>query len=241
MKVVAGLAWYDEQPSFLAATIASLKGVVDHVVAVDGSYYLYPRGRRSSGAEQHRVIVEATYGAGLGLSLHVPSDRWLGNELEKRNYLLDACKLVCDDERDWIFCLDADEVVTTAPAGFREQLERAEEDVAGVTFWNRHPVENVSEMARQFWWRREDRLLRHRVMWRALSDLRVVGAHYCYLAGGDRLLRGAYGQSGEEPCVDLWDFEVEHRHDYRDLDRNQSALKYAELRDTSGAERPVGT
>jgi hypothetical protein len=42
MSVVGLISWWDESPTWLAASITSLGRFCDHVVALDGRYALYP-------------------------------------------------------------------------------------------------------------------------------------------------------------------------------------------------------
>ena len=239
MKVIAALCWYDEQPSFLAATIASLKGFADHLVAVDGAYFLYPQGKPASDLAQRQVILEACYGAGIGCTLHTPASVYLGNEVEKRNLSIQLALAVAESDDDWIFVIDADEVVTSIPFDTLDRLAATDLDVAGVSLWNRWPQNHMpAELAKMYYWPREETMLNHRVIFRALGDFRIEGAHYVYKGHGEKLLRFSGSAGRQEPCLDLNDFKIEHRHDYRFVERNAIAHRYYERRDEYQIEKP---
>ena len=137
-RLIALLCWYEEAPQWLAATVASLRGVCDHVIAADGTYPGFPDARvyPRSGREQAEVITETAYACNLGLTLISPRDVWEGGEVEKRNAMFDYAKIV-GDPGDWVLIVDADEVVTAAPPDLRAQLTApphgSPRDSAGVT------------------------------------------------------------------------------------------------------------
>ncbi len=95
MRLIGILSWYDERPDWLAATVASLaKAQVSHLVAVDGRYALYPDSRPSSPGVQHDAIVETCRGAGMGLTMHIPTEPWAGNEVAKRTFCFELAETV---------------------------------------------------------------------------------------------------------------------------------------------------
>jgi hypothetical protein len=74
VRLIAALSWFDESPAWLSELVASLaRAEVDHVVALDGSYALFPGAEAWSGTEQHDAIVHTARGCGMGCTLHVPS------------------------------------------------------------------------------------------------------------------------------------------------------------------------
>jgi len=70
VKLVALLTWYDEPSWCLTELVASLAAAgIDHLVAVDGAYMLYPLARPQSPGEQAQAILAAAQGASVGVSL----------------------------------------------------------------------------------------------------------------------------------------------------------------------------
>jgi hypothetical protein len=134
VKLVAIMSFFDEQPAFLTAAVSSMAlAEVDHLVAIDGPYALYPDSMRRarSNLEQTAAIVGAAHGIGVGLTLHTPNRPWLGNEIEKRNALFDIARVALPDltSDDWFVIVDSDEYIEKG-AGTKAALAEAFEDVA---------------------------------------------------------------------------------------------------------------
>jgi hypothetical protein len=233
VRLVAMLNVYEESPQFLAAYVASLaKANVEHLVVCDGAYQLFPDGltRPRSGPEQTEIIVESAHVLNIGVTIHRPKTAWRGNEVAKRNHLVQLA-LQETEESDWLLQLDADELVTSTPPDLSRRLEETEADVAGVYFfqrnvrdmqtpgWDSAPVFNPEQMVSGFYG--------HRILFRAQRDLHIEGAHYGYVANGVHLRGVEHETTG---CLWLNDFKVEHRHDYRMPSRNIAATEYYELR-----------
>lgn len=244
-RVCALLSWYDESPLWLAATVASLAGLADHLVAVDGAYALFPGGEARSPVEQHEAIVEAAAAARLGLTLHVPTERWAGNEVEKRNATVELARQVADEDW-WLFVIDADMVVAHAE-GVRQALAEAPEDVAAyelVTRDDPHRNETVAKYARESLWQKQSRQPL-RGIYRALPHLRFEGAHYVVRADcpGEpaRYLWGREDLHALAPAADVrLELRVEHRSHLRDRERADQARGYYRVRDELGFEHPLG-
>jgi len=133
VRLVAIMSFWDENPAWLGAAVASLhKAEVDHLVAVDGPYALFPGSmhRWQSRLPQLEAIVAAAHAIEIGLTLHVPTGPWMGNEVEKRNFLFDLGRAAVPDmtSEDWFFIIDSDEEVTRG-AGTKDVLADAVEDV----------------------------------------------------------------------------------------------------------------
>lgn len=240
-KVCALLSWYDESPIWLAATVGSLAGVADHLVAVDGAYALFPSARARSPVEQHEAIVAAAAAARLGLTLFAPREPWLGNEVEKRNVTLQLAGTVADDGW-WLLVIDGDEVVTHAN-GFRYELAACEQRVA--TYGHMHrldPAENphVAEMARDVLWPRLS-LQKRRCLYRFDRSLRYEGAHFVVVVDGDdggpAYLWGDEQLHPLEPAFDVSrSLQIEHRNRLRDRERAEHARHYYRVRDACRVE-----
>lgn len=240
MKIVGCLSWYDESPSWLAASVASTCRFADHLVAVDGAYALFPGAEPRSGTEQYDAIRETAHALGRGLTIHTPDDVWWGNEVQKRNAMLRLALQVADSSDDWLFIFDADVVVGSFPADLRELLCEAETfNVAGVSLVERYDLQEWPEVIREFDVPSRSVVPLHRMFYRALPDLRVVGTHWQYVAGkGDerRILWGP-AELGPEDALDLSMFRAEHRSNLRDMGRKKRSLGYYAQRDALGIER----
>lgn len=253
MKLVGLLPWYMENPTWLSACVASLARCCDHLIAVDGAYFLFPGSseRPNSGSEQAEAIVETAHGAGLAVTLHVPREPFFGNEVEKRTLMLQLAQTVVEPERDWLLSVDADMVLSKIDDGFRGKLEQVEDqDVATYRlFWldDRHSTQVAQGVDPGPDIRPGS--TPHRSLFRALHNMRVEGAHYCYV--GDRhheLEPGRvetetvyyWGKPDFEPlrdAADLTDYlHVEHRHAHRSQQRMLAAANYYERRDRLSVE-----
>jgi hypothetical protein len=217
MNVVALLSWYDEDPAWLAETTASLSKLCDHVVAMDGAYALFPDALRKPTSEpgQGEVIARTARGCGMAATIHTPSGPWWGNEVEKRDRMLELGMAVAD-AGDWFLSIDADEVLATAPSGVRDDLHETDKNVAQVTFWEReygkYPI---------------------RRLFRAQFGMRISGAHYRVVVG-DRVLVDHGGV--EEPALNLPDVVLEHRGGLRSESRRRQKAQYNADRDQLGVE-----
>lgn len=215
MKVVGLLSFYDEKANHLSASVGSLcRAGVDHVVAMDGAYQLYPDGTGYSGPEQHEAIRQACHDHGTGCTIVTPPGVWAGNEIEKRTALFRVGHALCDPYTDWMFVIDADEQITHA-SDWRDQLEHTTRDVGAVL----HGEPGVRPRS-------------ERRLFRAHPDgIRVHGAHYFYIDGEQRVLWGP-GQIDRE----LVDIQMLHRPRARTEARNIARNVYYEMRLQANAE-----
>jgi len=210
MRVVGLLSWYEEPAPWLAATVASLAQLCDHVIAADGPYAQFPGALRkpASGSEQADTIAHTAEGAGIGCTIHVPRSPWWGGEVEKRDWMFRAAELVTT-EADWLLVIDADEVLTQVPPDTRSLLEASDKDVAELRIWDRDGSEVLDR-----------RLLR------AVRGLKVEGAHYVWTTPDGKVLRGNQTLQELAPAEPLWDVRVEHRYRHRDENRQASKRDY---------------
>lgn len=226
MRLTACLSFYDEHPAWLAATAASLAKIgCDHLVAFDGAYMLLPEGKGRSATAQQQALIEVTHGLDMGITLHAPKRPWQGNEVEKRAAMFAAAVPISD----WIIIVDADEVITSAPADFKKQLADTDLDVAECVLYQHHepestpapdimPLETCTPL---------------RILFRALPDLTVTGNHYTYVAG-DKVLWGNGGNL--EPALNMHDLRVEHRTHLRAKARKDRQEAYYARRRELGVE-----
>ena len=235
-RIIGLLSFYDEPVADLTACVQSLHAAgVDHVVACDGAFALYPDGKPASHPNQHAALVLACRQLGVGLTLHVPSEVWAGNEVQKRSFTFSLGWAVARDG-DWFWVMDADQVVTRVPPDFKERLAATEYDAAAVEF-----LDVVALRANQRDW---PACFDVRDLFRA-QEIRVETNHCTYIAGDGRLLWGGNGDiktehagAKLEPCLDLTDVvRVEHRPDRRPSDRQLGKLQYYARRDEEKVER----
>lgn len=207
--IVALLSWWDETPARLTRCVVPLARFCDHLVAVDGAYQAMPGAELSprSPGPQADAVVAGCDGAGLGVTLHRPAAPWYGDEVAKRSFMFKAAGLVCEPG-DWLFVIDADEIVREVPADVHDRLAG---DVATVEI-----TDGVgSSLARRFF--------------RWDPSLRVEGAHCVYVTD-TRVLWGP----GEEACGHVAGFRLEHQH--VEGERRARQLAYYERRDRYGLE-----
>ena len=218
MRIIAILSWFNERPSWLAGSVASLAKVgVSHCVAVDGAYLLYPEGRGFSAPEQHAAIVETCRALDIGLTLHVPQEPWIGNEVEKRTAAIRLAEAFAEPNVDWYYMHDADHFVLSA-MGHQQALKETECDVAECRFAEDYGSLHCNAPIRVFF--------------RAIPGLIYDGNHYTPRTPDGRDLH-----HGCEPALDLgFRMEVHHRTAERDPYRKESQQVYYRRRDELGAE-----
>lgn len=191
--------------------------------------------------------METARGSGIGCTVHSPRGPWAGNEVEKRTFMFQAGNLVAEPLEDWFLCIDADEVVSSAPVDLLDVLSSSEHDVAGATFCSPHDphqTESKSLVVRHIDWPTTEQQ-GHRVLFRALPSLRVEGTHAFYVAENEHEqtvhLRGTVDRPSLSEYEDIPELKIDHRHEFRDKARKDAALAYYELRDRLGAESPLVT
>lgn len=219
MRLVALMSYYDEKPSWLREVILATRLLgVEHLVALDGAYALFPDGSASSPESNHRAIAKACDTAGIDLTHVVPTDVWRGNEVEKRTRLFQLAETVTTDQ-DWYVIVDADEVVTHAD-GFREALESTDKDVGTVELWDKKVSGRLESV-------------RLPVMFRAQRGIQVVGSHCTYRCNGVTL----WGKYGVEKAP-MADFPVRMKHKTKERAprRYAASMSYYDIRDRAGIE-----
>lgn len=238
MKVIGLMAWYEELPNWLAATVASASKICDHIIAVDGAYGLYPDGRHRSGAMQEMVIHDTAVSSEMGVTIHVPQEKWVGNEIEKRATMFRLAETITTPGEDWYFVIDADEIVREVPNSARQQLEDTDLDVAEVTLVNHEDVAAKPEkfhQAQKFAWNPETHQTL-RMFFRAIPGLAPYGNHYTYMTPDGRTLWGNPAVCEQEPALDMSEMVVDHIAEFRPKHRDEQRRRYYGAREQAGVE-----
>ena len=219
MRLVGLLSWYDESPRLLYELVTSLgRTGVDHVVACDGAYGLYPGGEGTSGSEQHDAILDAAVQADIDVTLHVPSKPWAGNETEKRTALFALGHAVAQPYEDWLVVADADEVWSNNLRSTLEESQLDSFDVGQVTLY-----EGEQSKPRG--------IFPIRKLFRAdPSGIKVSRAHYIYQTGDGRYLWAPHRPIEEEPAIQLHEVMVHHRPSERTPERLNGRARYYDYR-----------
>jgi hypothetical protein len=225
-SIVALLSFYDEPVESLLTCISGLASAgVEHLVAVDGAYAIYPDGEAASDPNQHAAITLACRQLSISCTLHIPSEPWAGNEVQKRSFLFKQGAAHASPG-DWLLVIDADEVITSVPADLRSQLAATDLIVASVQM-----VDAVALRAGQPDWPAE---FEARRLFRA-QPIRVQTSHFTYVTADGRYLWGDESVT-LEPSLQL-DMVVEHHPDRRPTERLQGKMHYYRQRDRLGIER----
>jgi hypothetical protein len=188
-RLVALLSWYDEPPTWLAATIASLPRIgVTHVVALDGAYPTFRTNNThasvASSPDQADAVMSTATAAGMGCTVEVPG--WYRTEVSKRNHLFRMAQPLVRPGKDWVLVIDADERIGTDVWGLHRDLAAAAADGVDTLPVNRWDVEDTHVTP--------ENANAHRVMflpsaaterdwrlYRALDNMRCEQTHYTYL------------------------------------------------------------
>lgn len=247
MKIHALLVFYDESPSWLAATVASCSKFADHIVAVDGVYSLFPGAgaKPRSSIEQLDAIMSTAYGTGMALTLHQPTEPWWNNEVEKRTASLKLAAATGAVFDDWVVVVDADLVCTHASPHFRKSLEDTDMFAAEYGFWWDDDVfaeDQAARYARLADYNPKVGKSHVRGIYRLVPNMRYDRAHYV-VKGEDEEGTEFYiwGQpdlhTPYAAAANLRDELIfEHRHAFRDKARRTRAQLYYERRGAQGAE-----
>lgn len=220
-KIVALLAWYDETPAWLERCVTSLAKVpIDHLIALDGAYGLYPGGKPLSGREQRNTITTAAAEAGFSAEVHAPLKVW-PTELVKRDYLFRMAERHTTP-KDWYMIVDADEYVDEA-ADTRPVLAGTPFDVAAVDLHEPgHPHGTIHYPT-------------FPMFFRAIRGLHCDTAHFRYRTPDGRLLWGDAVRDRCEPRQ-MTGMRVIHETQLRPVDRRRAAVEYYKTRDEIGLE-----
>lgn len=222
------VSFYDEPPDNIARCLVGLhRARVDHVIALDGAYALYPNGNAASPSSQHAAWTLGARNLNMACTLHVPACVWQRNEAEKRTALF-AHALAAAKPGDWFLVVDGDEFIMEVPDDLEDRLRETDLDVA--------EIQAIDAVALRL--QRQDLPERFpvRKLFRA-QPITVGPAHCMYRAGDGRLLWGMTRTQEPEPTLDLMDMVVEHHPDRRPIERLTSKMAYYRARDEGRIER----
>ena len=242
MNIIGLLAFYDESPSWLSTCAAGFGRVCDTIIAVDGAYALYPRARSHSMPDQREAILAAAEAAGCGCIVHQPKEVWYGNEVEKRNHLLDLARAIGTEHEDWLLVFDSDfQVMQAYPDAIREHLACTSLDVATYTLLDGKDLMDDDEQRKiaQTMDISTEWTVRIRACFRLLPDLRYEQKHWNVLAtDGDGDTVTLFGP----PVLQVEEYRLEnslvvyHRRKDRAKVRLQAGEEYYQVRDALQAE-----
>lgn len=226
MRLVALMAWYDEDPRFLRDAVLSAAGAgCTALVAADGAYELFPGGRGASPRDQRSAIERAAREAGIDLLMHVPARPW-ATEMDKRRLLFRLGESLA---AGWYVIHDADFRYRVGEGGLDALLTATSLDVAEVKLLTppgkaraRYGPPPVSTT---------------RALFRAIPGLTVGENHYTYVApSGDRL----WGNPADGPVAEALDLigsvAIEHLTYRRPVARIERQFTYYDARDAAGIE-----
>jgi hypothetical protein len=188
-RVIAALAWYDEQPEHLAALVTNLaEHGIDGIVALDGAYQHYPHTGARSSAEQQDAIMDTAEAAGISHHGYAPHLPW-ASELRKRTMLFRAAHLETQPG-DWVLIIDADHSIHRSH-DLHHTLHHTAADVATITTIEGHPT-NVTDSHR------------HRLLYRHQpAGIQVERHHARYITGDGTVLRDPVHDEQQADAEDL--------------------------------------
>jgi hypothetical protein len=259
MRLHAVLSWFDESPTWLAATVASCAKLgVDHVLAVDGSYRHFS-GEARSGAEQAEAITLAAHSVGMGVTVVQPNEK-LWTEVGKRAACFKMLEAFAEPMVDWCFVIDGDELVTDGSEKFKRDLAAvpgdthcaaarihnaldpfaepsADNDVSAKTaeIYRKMPVDprGICFLQSRFW--------------RVMHNMTVRGTHWNYFGtdaeGVEWNIRPDIGNQHVEgfPKTEIAQLDsmptLEHRKNWRTKYRREQKAAYYAVRDELGLEQ----
>lgn len=229
MRLIGLLSWFDEPASSLVACLKGLAAAgVDHVVAVDGRYALYPADHDQSHPNEYAAILLACRELGMGCTIHQPPGPFEGGEVEKRTLLFQLGWTVAKPG-DWFWVQDADQWTVAAPADLKDRLAATGHDAAEVDMLDVEAARaNLPSWPSHF---------AMRSLFRAQS-IRVETNHVNYVTDDGRHLWGRDGDGRVVNALDLTDcVHVEHHPGERGRERLAAKLVYYSARDEAGVER----
>lgn len=214
--VTVMLNWYEESEAELTRVVKDVARLgATKIVAVDGAYENFPGGKARSNHRQGQILRIATGLRDIDLVLYEPSSTWKGDEVAKRQAMLDLA-LAVTPEDGWLLIFDADWRVLEAPEWIEDYLSWTKADAIEVEFTSEPTGTTGFHLARIFL--------------RAHPSLKMGFNHYTYeLPDGtysEVLVRNStmYAEQNHE-------IKIHHLHHARDPERHAKQVAYYEVRD----------
>lgn len=266
MNLYGIISWYDESPSWLASSVASLAKIgVDHVIAVDGRYPHFHSelsGPSYSPPEQSEAVMLACDSMGMGLTLSKLPQPML--EPDKRQYCFRLVEAIATPMVDWCTIIDADELIWEGGIDVKRELATLESPIhcaAGriATTIDPHgrpePDNDVSDRTEENFQKLPIGMsfacLQTRY-WRVMHDMSVPVNHYDFFATDDQGKRwnirpgmgGEVIRGGRDACeihtIDANQL-ILHRKNHRTYLRREAKKAYYTTRDELRLEKRVTT
>lgn len=231
MRLIGLLSFFDEDEKYIEGNLQDLHALgVSKVVAVDGSYARYGGNARSPLSLIEKLYF-GTKKLDMGLLLYQPTDPWAGDEVEKRQVMIDLAWSIAEDD-DWFVVWDCDYKLISMmndsndPQWGREDLRfllmGGYTDFAIVSFTESSQDNGYHPMQ----------------MFIRAQPVEMDGNHHTY-----RLRDGRRSQILRRPvenmadALDLSEIKVLHRVYQREPERRARQTAYYERRDRDGIER----
>lgn len=225
-RIIGLLSWYDEIPAMLDRAIRSAHKHLglDHLVALDGAYSLFPAAPTTSAPDQRCAIQSACRAIDLPVTIYQPALKFAGNEVHKRSLLFALGDVIAEDGTDWYYVIDADEIVLAGPsAGLGALLDdwAGDFEAAEVQLHDTDPSND------------QVGIVPIRKLFRAAHGIEVRDVHWHYHHPDGYRLWGP----NHVDALDLTDtIVVEHRNWERTAARDAARRDYYRARDASGTE-----
>lgn len=228
------LSYFDEAPSWLAATVTSMGRLCDHVIAVDGRYLLFDHEMSVSPVEQAETIVEVCTGAGLPLTMYRPSQPFIGGEVAKRNLSFKLAMAHAEPMEDWLLVLDGDTYISNCGPRVRDDLEKSTALTASFVVQEYMDVLNPAMPIRLALKTSLPNVGQSRItlLYRCVPGIRYEGTHYSICGEVDGVTTWLWGHDGAvDPMRIDEDLVIRHRNMLRPARRREQAAAYYTTRE----------
>jgi hypothetical protein len=219
--ITAMLNFYDEGLVELSRVVDDIARLgATRLVAVDGAYENFPGGEPRSDFTQALAIRLATARNNIDLVLVEPARVWVGDEVAKRQFMLDLA-LAVTPAGEWLMVFDADYELIDLYVDVAELLSRTTDDALDITFTTAPDVPAGDHQFRMFM--------------RATPGMRMGPNHYTYIYPDGQ---HSTVMARDSTIEAVWTHKIRifHRHHLRDEARHAAQTAYYEIRDGQGLE-----